>query len=175
MSHSSSYRQDFKSYWPFIALLVSGICLSPGYAGAQQSGSTALTDEHSAPGQVISAGKNASPVGPLKAKTYRLEKVNLAKPFESVEADGTKRRLETAFRLTVILGSTPKSDYFIWVDDVPWQAYASGYEQLNGENSISFLLYTPTLPFENGSSLAISTYSRKFELTTLPEKLVVHT
>ena len=65
------------------------------------------------------------------------------------------------------------SDYFIWVDDIPVQAYASGYAQLNGENSISFMLYTPTLPFENGSSLAISTYSRKFELTTLPEKLMV--
>jgi hypothetical protein len=176
MSQSHSYQPRVKRCWPFIVLLVSGICLNPSYAGAQQVSSMSkdvLTDERFAPGQVVSSGKNASAVGPLKVKTYRLEKVNLAKPFESIEADGTKRQVETAFRLTVTLDSPPNNDYFIWVDDIPWQAYPSGYETLNGENSISFLLYTPTLPFENGSSLAISTYSRKFELTALPEKLTV--
>jgi len=130
-------------------------------------------DEHTAPGKLISAGKNSTPVGPLKAKSYRLEKVKLAKPFESVETDGTKRRLETAFRLKVTLDSPPNNNYLIWVDDVPWDAYSSGYETVTGENSISLLLYAPTVPFEDGSSLAISTSGRKFELTTLPEKLFV--
>lgn len=176
MSHSHGYQHQFRRFWPFVVFLVSGICLSPASAAVQQTPSIskdAATDERFAPGQVVSSGKNASAVGPLKAKTYRLEKVNLAKPYESVEADGTKRQVETAFRLTVTLDSPPNSDYFIWVDDVPWQAYPSGYEKVNGENSISLLLFGPALPFENGSSLAISTLSRKFELTTLPEKLVV--
>jgi len=176
MSHSHSYQHQFRRFWPFVVFLVSGICLSPAYAGAQETpsiGKDALPDERFAPGQVVSSGKNASPIGALKVKTYRLEKVNLAKPYESVEADGTKRQVETAFRLTVTLDSPPNSEYFIWVDDVPWPAYPSGYEKLNGENSISLLLHGATLPFENGSSLAISRYARKFELTTLPEKLVV--
>ena len=176
MSHSHSYQHRFRRFWPFVLFLVSGICLSPAYAGAQQTPSiskNASPDEHFAPGQLVSSGKNASPTGPLKVKTYRLEKVNLAKPYESVAADGTKRQVETAFRLTVTLDSPPNSEYFIWVDDVPWPAYPSGYEKLNGENSISLLLPGATLPLENGSSLAISRYGRKFELTTLPEKLVV--
>src|ERR1041384_6995088 len=99
--------------------------------------------------------------------------MTLAKPYRSVETDGTKRQVETAFRLTVTLDSPPNREYFIWVDDVPWPAYASGYERLNGGYSISLFLSAAPLPFENGSSLAISRYARKFELTTLPEKLVV--
>jgi hypothetical protein len=160
----------------FVLFVLSAICLSFVCVDAQQVPSVSkdvLPDEHFAPGQVISSGKNAVPIGSLKVKTYRLERVKLAKPYEMVEADGTKRRLETAFRLTITLGSIPASEYFIWVDEVPYQAYGSGHEQVNGENSISFLLYGPTLPFENGSSLAISKYSRRFELTTLPEKLMV--
>jgi hypothetical protein len=130
-------------------------------------------DEHIAPGKLISAGKNSTPVGPLKAKTYRLEQVQLEKPFDTIEADGTKHRLDTAFRLTVTLDSPPIHDYFIWVDDVPWRAYPSGYEKLTGENSISLWLLAPTVPFWNDSTLAISINGRKFDLTTLPEKLIV--
>ena len=175
MSRSHSWRNRFNKWCVVSVFVVSAVCLNFVYAGAQEtpSASKEATDEHFAPGQVLSSGKNTVPIGSLKVKTYRLEKVNLAKPYESVEADGTRRQVETAFRLTVTLDSPPNSDYFIWVDDVPWPAYPSGYEKLNGENSISLLLHGATLPFENGSSLAISTYSRKFELTTLPEKLVV--
>lgn len=176
MSRSHSWRNRFNKWCVFSLFVVSAICLNFVYAGAQQAPSASkdvLPDEHFAPGQVVSSGKNAVPVGPLKVKTYRLESVKLAKPFEREERDGTKRWMETAFRLTITLGSPPPDGYFIWVDDVPWLAYPSGYETLNGENSISVLLSIPTVPFEDGSSLAISTYSRKFELTTLPEKLVV--
>ena len=149
------------------------LCVAVKSGKAQQTPSPA--DEHTAPGKLISAGKNSTPVGPLKAKTYRLEQVQLEKPFDTIEADGTKHRLETAIRLKVTLGSPPTNDYFIWIDDVPELAYPSGHEKLTGENSISLLLLTPMVPFENGSSLAISTFSRKFELTTLPEKLFVPT
>jgi len=149
------------------------LCVAVKSGKAQQTPSPA--DEHIAPGKLISAGKNSTPGGPLKAKTYRLEQVQLEKPFDTIEADGTKHRLETAIRLKVTLGSPPTNDYFIWIDDVPELAYPSGHEKLTGENSISLLLLTPMVPFENGSSLAISTFSRKFELTTLPEKLFVPT
>jgi hypothetical protein len=168
-------RQLWRRFF-FRVLTVSAISLGLNYAGAQQTPSKRndlLTDERFAPGQVLSEGKNSAPVGPLKAKTYRLEKVKLAKPFESVGPNGTKRRLESAFRVKVTLDSPPNNDYFIWIDDVPWRAYTSGYERLTGENSISLLLFSPTVPFDNGSTVAISTYSRKFDLTTLPEKLVV--
>ena len=147
------------------------LCVAVKSDRAQQTPSPA--DEHFAPGEVLSAGKNTTPIGPLKVKSYRLERVKLAKPLESVEADGTKRRLETAFRLKVTLDSPPNNYYLIWVDDVPWDTYSSGYETVTGENSISLLLYAPTVPFEDGSTLAISTSGRKFELTMLPEKLFV--
>ncbi len=130
------------------------LCVAVKSGKAQQTPSPA--DEHTAPGKLISAGKNSTPVGPLKAKTYRLEQVQLEKPFDTIEADGTKHRLETAIRLKVTLGSPPTNDYFIWIDDVPELAYPSGHEKLTGENSISLLLLTPMVPFENGSSLAIS-------------------
>ncbi len=152
------------------------LCPPLAPTNAQQASSPnrdLLTDEHFAPGEVLSAGKNTAPIGPLKVKSYRLEKVKLAKPLESVEAAGTKRRLETVFRLKVTLDSPPNNYYLIWVDDVPWDAYSSGYETVTGENSISLLLYAPTVPFEDGSTLAISTSGRKFELTMLPEKLFV--
>lgn len=115
----------------FRVLTVLAISLNLNYVGAQQTPSgrnDLLTDEHFAPGQVLATGRNTKPVGPLKAKTYRLERVKLAKPFETLEADGTKHRLETAFRLTVTLDSPPNGDYFIWIDDVPWRAYPSGYK-----------------------------------------------
>ena len=176
MSHGHSCRNHFVKFGVYAFLLLSAVGLNFSCADAQQTPAAnkgSLPDEHFAPGQVISSGKNAVPTGSLKVKTYRLERVKLAKPYETVEVDGTKRRVETAFRLTITLGSMPTNNYFIWVDEVPYEAYPSGFEQLNGENSISFLLYGPTLPFENESSLAISLYSRKFELTTLPEKLMV--
>ncbi len=172
MLRSKSYRR--RIHTQTICLLSTVVACSL-FAMAQQGSPNKQepVDEHTAPGKLISAGKNSTPVGPLKAKSYRLEKVKLAKPFESVETDGTKRRLETAFRLKVTLDSPPNNNYLIWVDDVPWDAYSSGYETVTGENSISLLLYAPTVPFEDGSTVAISTSGRKFELTILPEKLFV--
>jgi hypothetical protein len=132
-----------------------------------------LTDERFAPGEVLSAGNNSLPVGTLKAKTYRLEKVKLLKPFESMESNGSRRQLESAYRVKIVLDASPDNDYFIWIDDIPLRAYTSGYLDLTGENSISVLLYGTTVPFDDGASLGISTYSRKYELTMLPEKLTV--
>ncbi|MGH9929088.1 MAG: hypothetical protein ACREA9_07660, partial [Pyrinomonadaceae bacterium] len=160
----------------FTMLTVLAIALNLNYASAQEASSTRndlLTDERFAPGEALSAGKNTTPVGSLKAISYRLEKVKLRKPFETAEPNGTKRQLETAFRIKITLDSPPNNDYFIWIDDVPCRAYPSGYEAVTGENSVSFLLFSPTVPFNHESTLAISTYSRKFELTTLPEKLLV--
>ncbi len=166
-----------ENVWESLLGVLVILCLAAASGSGQQASSpnNNLLDEHTAPGKLISAGKNSTPGGPLKAKTYRLEQVQLEKPFDTIEADGTKHRLETAIRLKVTLGSPPTNDYFIWIDDVPELAYPSGHEKLTGENSISLLLLTPMVPFENGSSLAISTFSRKFELTTLPEKLFVPT
>jgi hypothetical protein len=160
-----------ENVWALSLGVLLVLCVAVTSGSAQQTRSS--TDEHLAPGEVLSAGNNTKPVGPLKAKTYRLEKVKLAKPFETVDTDGTKHRLESAFRLTVILDSPPNADYFIWIDDVPWRAYSSGDERLTGENSISLLRFAPTVPFGNGSTLAISISGRKFDLTTLPEKLIV--
>src|SRR6266850_3758667 len=148
MSKSHSYRQQLRRRYMFGALIVSAICLTSTSAQEKTPSmrKDLLIDEHFAPGEVLSAGKNTAPIGPLKVKSYRLERVKLAKPLESVEADGTKRRLETAFRLKVTLDSYPTNDYFIWIDDVPWQAYTSGDERLTGENSISLLLVFPAVP-----------------------------
>jgi hypothetical protein len=175
MSKRHSYRQQLKRHYVFGALIVSAICLTSIRAQEKTPSmrKDLLTDEHFAPGEVLSAGKNAAPIGPLKVKSYRLERVTLAKPIESAKPNGTRDRLVTAFRLKVTLDSPPTNDYFIWVDDFPWRAYPSGYERNSGENSISLMLITPTSPFADGSTLAISTFSRKFERTELPEKLVV--
>ena len=121
MSHRRSRRNQFSRCFVFTVIVVSAVCLNFGFAGAQQTPTVsngALPDEHFAPGQVVSSGKNPASIGPLSVKTYRLERVRLAKPFERVELDGTKHRMETAFRLTITLGSPPAHDYFIWVDDI---------------------------------------------------------
>ena len=70
----------------FLSLLLLSIQTASvlAYTGAQQAPSEskeALTDEHFAPGQVVSSGKNTAPIGSLKVKTYRLERVRLAKPL----------------------------------------------------------------------------------------------
>lgn len=154
-------------------LRIARVFLAPADTGKAPPQDRDLYDERLTPGEVLSAGNNSIPTGALRVITYRLEKVQLVKPLERFDADGTKRKLEIAFRLKITLDSPPNNDYFIWIDDVPWRAYPSGYEKLSGENAISLVLLTSSVPFPDGSTLAISTYSKKFERTMLPEKLVV--
>ncbi len=130
-------------------------------------------DEHTAPGKLISAGKNSTPVGPLKAKTYRLEEVKLEKPVQYQTPDGEKAVLESVFRLTITLDSLPDNDYIIWLDGLPLTAYASGDARVGGENAVSVLLYGQKFVAPNGATLAISTYSQRTVRSTLPEKLAL--
>jgi len=144
------------------------LCLVVTFARAQQKPSP--TDEHTAPGKLISAGKNSTPVGPLKAKTYRLEEVKLEKPVQYQTPDGEKAVLQSVFRLTITLDSPPDNVYIIWLDGVPLTAYVSGNARVGSENAVSVLIYGET-PAQNGATLAISTYSQKSARSTLPERL----
>jgi hypothetical protein len=82
----------------------------------------AIYDEHTAPGKLISAGRNSTPIGPLKAKTYRLEEVPLKTPIEYQTSSADKVVLQSVFRLTITLDSLPIGDYIISLDGLPLPA-----------------------------------------------------
>lgn len=116
-------------------------------------------------GEVISSGNNTTPVGPLKATTYRLEIVRLKEPFQS---EHEKPPFEQVFRLTIrVAERLPMEVFSIWID---------GRENVAvqvGPKSVAMLIYSRTLP--NGVPLALSIQGKK-ELTSrsvLPETLFV--
>lgn len=89
-------------------------------------------------GKLISKGSNTNPVGELKVTTYRLEQIELTKPFDM--RDG-KPPIETAFRLVLKTKQPlPLGDFSIWLDD--FQHYAFQTQP----NAFAIVIYARTLP-----------------------------
>jgi hypothetical protein len=115
----------------FVLLLTSlSVCLA-------QNGSMS---NYTKDGKLISegggAGNNIS--GEFKLTAYRLEVIDLAKPFDL--KDG-KPPIETAFRLVLITkDKLPPGDFSIWIDDSPHTAIRTQ------PNELTILLYSRTLP-----------------------------
>ena len=117
-------------------------------------------------GHLLSEGSNTTPVGELKATTYRLETVTLTKP----RVIGRDRQpLEYIFRLTILTSDPlPMKSFSIWMDGIDY----FGSEQV-GEKAVAMLISGRTL--RNGLSLALAVRGKKdpADRSVLPETLYV--
>src|SRR5262245_13652230 len=69
------------------------------------------------PSEILSQGSNQSPVGTMKAKTYRLERVKLAEPFQVGNV-----KFEYAYKI-IITGGPFSQPYLLWINDRPLPLY----------------------------------------------------
>jgi hypothetical protein len=118
-------------------------------------------------GKVIAEGKNGSPVGALKLKTYRIEEVELPQPA-NVEVNGRNLQVDRAFRVTITGGPFPVRDLpaIIWLDDTPLK-YAQESEDLS---EVTAVTYDRSL-LRDGAQISFSFGEKGDSYTALPEKL----
>ena len=118
-----------------------------------------------APGELVARGINDLPVGPLGLKTYRLEEVKLDESIE-LSLRGHKRRIESAFRLTVTAESFRNEDVTILIDDEP----VSG--PITGLTEVTTIIFDREL-LQTGASISVSLVRTTDgeSRTTLPERL----
>jgi hypothetical protein len=118
-----------------------------------------------ADGRVISEGRNTTPVGTLKAATYRLEMVRLERPFAMGRDEPP---LDEVFRLKVKTSEPlPMEVFAIWINEVEYPAV-----QVEPK-AVAVLLYRRTL--DSGMTLGLSIQG-KIEIadrSVLPETLYV--
>ena len=116
-------------------------------------------------GQLISEGTNTTPVGELKATTYRLE---LVSPTSSSEGQNPNPQ-NKLFRLTIkTQENLPMGTFSIWIDGM--ESYGAVKV---GPKSVVLLRYAKSL--QNGLSLALTVRGKKdpADRSVLPETLYV--
>jgi hypothetical protein len=118
-----------------------------------------------APGELVAQGINALPVGPLGLKTYRLEVVKLGEPIDLM-VRGHRKRVESAFRLTITAESFRGEDVRIWIDDEPVSS------AVTGRTEVTTIIFDREL-LQEGASITVSRSQRVAgeSRTTLPERL----
>jgi hypothetical protein len=120
---------------------------------------------HKAPGELVAQGINALPIGPLGVKTYRLEEVKLDEPIE-LTLRGHKKRIESAFRLTITGESFGIGSVTIWIDDEPVS------DPLSGRTELPTIIFDRDLLQEGASiSVSLDLGDNRYSRTTLPERL----
>lgn len=118
-------------------------------------------------GQLISEGTNTTPVGELKATTYRLE---LVSPTSSSEGQNPNPQ-NKLFRLTITSAEKLLGSYRISIDDHSYPAFNLGLYK------IGIVLHSRGLP--NGAKLAVSLLEApdgryaSTNVSVLPERLFV--
>jgi hypothetical protein len=120
-----------------------------------------------APGQLVARGINDLPVGPLGLKTYCLEEVKLDEPLE-LTLRGHKKRVESAFRLTINAESFRGEDVTIWIDDEPVSP------PITGRTEVTTIIFDRGL-LQEGATISVSRGPRVDggSRTTLPERLTL--
>jgi len=118
-------------------------------------------------GKLISQGRNARPVGPLKLVSYRLEELTLPQSL-TVEINGKAAEVNKAWRLTITGGpfSVRALPPVIWIDDVP---LGTGVEN-ERLTEISVITFDRSLLRESGA-VSLSYGENKEARMELPEKL----
>lgn len=118
-------------------------------------------------GTVIAEGKNTTPVGDLKLKTYRIEEVKLSHPTY-VEINGRNVEVDRAYKVTIIGEAFPVRALpgIIWIDETPLK-WAQESEDLS---EVTAITYDRSL-LRNGAAISFSFGEQKDSYTTLPEKL----
>ena len=114
------------------------------------------------PGEVISHGENDRPVGKLKVKTYRLERVKLDRPLQLGE--GTL--IEYVYHL-IITGGPFVGPYTVWIDDMILPAFTFD----SGHLVVQFFSQAPK--FRQGATLSVTRGGDLESESVLPEQLSV--
>ena len=118
-------------------------------------------------GKIIAEGRNATPVGQYKLKTYRVEEISLPKSV-AIERQGKLVNLDRAWRVTITGGPFPVRALppVIWVGDV---AVGNGVEN-EQLSEVSVLVFDRAL-LRDGAAIALSYGETKQNRDELPEKL----
>lgn len=133
-------------------LLMTVTLASP--AGAQQTGipepdePLTLEDLYMAPGELLAAGVDKQPSGPLQLKSYKVEEVKLPRPLR-MGGNTNATVFNSVMRLTVTLGIDLHEDFTIFVDDEPKEAAVT---QRHGVSSVFF---SPT-ELEDGAKISVA-------------------
>lgn len=140
---------------------------SISYAFAQRDRDTLMADLMKTQGKLLSEGRNAQPVGPLKLTRYRVEELSLPQSIK-VELGGRTVQIDKAWRVTVIGGpfQVRALPPVVWIDDVPL-GYGAENDQLS---EISVITFDRSL-LRDGAAIALSYGENKDARVELPEKL----
>lgn len=151
------------------ALVACGVAAARAQETPPRARQVPFEELRRAPGSLLSKGRNESPVGELRAKTYRLEEVPLPEPLEFNDR-GSTVRVVSAVRLTVTFGAPLVGTSVIWVGDDAFPAFMSQ----NGE--VAALFIGPDVSFDDGAAVSVASGSNLCNVrarTTLPERLSV--
>lgn len=121
-----------------------------------------------APGRILTQGKNTSPTGELMVKTYRLEKVEMP---DSMEFNDLRRLVgNRIIRLSVSLDGIINGPYVIWIGDDGFNAAHAR------DGELAAVLLGPAISLEDGATLAVArgiNACNNRARSVLPEKLSV--
>jgi hypothetical protein len=120
-----------------------------------------------APGRLVSEGTNSTPIGELGIKTYRLEEVTLAQPYEG-DWRGRKVKFEYVVRLTVTGEKFRQGSWVIWID-------SQALTLVSIEPKAMVAIIPDTSILEDGATISVGEYSHPGTPPkprwTLPERL----
>lgn len=143
-----------------IALSSSNLMAVPHRVPESISQESPMPDLRIKSGKLLAKGQNATPSGPLKLLSYKLEEVNLPQPVE-LEIRGRKELAQSALRLTITSGANLHA-HLIWIDDASirgvWGAGEEGVAAFITDRSI----------LRDGAVISVSHNGTLYEL---PERL----
>lgn len=146
------------------------ISAAAGQASAQKDvaiNDTDFANVMKTKGKIIAEGRNRTPVGQFKLKTYRVEEISLPKSMP-VERQGKLVNVDRAWRVTITGGPFPVRALppVIWIGDV---AIGNGVE--NEQLSEVSVLVLDRSVLREGAAIALSYGESKQNRDELPEKL----
>lgn len=154
-------------------LLLCALCVVPalGQDGAAANQELNMTDILKLPGTVLGEGVGTRAEGRFKARTFRVEEVNLPRPMRA-EVGGREVEVSKAFRVTIVGGPFPVRALppVVWVDDV---AVGFGVES-EDLTEITAVTFDRSL-LREGASIYLSYGSKedKEDRAKLPETLAL--
>lgn len=168
MENHSSVRRG-RRVRAFVGLLL--LCAASVAPALGQEQELNMTDILRLPGTVVGEGVNTKAVGPFKARSFRVEEVNLPRPVRA-EMRGRQTEVSKAFRLTIVGGPFPVRALppVVWVDD---EAVGFGVES-EDLDEITVVTFDREL-LREGASLYLSYGSKedKEDRVQLPERLTL--
>jgi hypothetical protein len=144
----------------FSLLVATLIVTYPSQRSTVASQKDREIDLRTAPGRLISEGRNTKPVGPNKLLTYKLEELDLPRPRQII-SNGQKRQVTTVLRLTITAQVFQGGANVIWIDDT---VFPSPWEAVRG---LGTLIYDTSL-LKDGATISAGPIQEPYDL---PERL----